>query len=160
MSKTRPGIWLPLLRAEIETIKIAHKRPCCICGKIPKERRLRVCLGTGRSGGTRIFCKSHGHEFITRRMAECARAVRYLATGEGNIRKDDRTLFSPSFRAGRRWRKGQEVEIKLAGNWVKCGYFVRATHDSIVILQYDKANPIEFPKDRIRPVFKKKKQKE
>ncbi len=86
MGRRKPGLWLPRVHVEIETVKNAHRKECCGCGNVPEDRRLKVVNGSGRHAKTDIRCIPCGVEWIEERIQEADRAYDYLTTGEGEIR--------------------------------------------------------------------------
>lgn len=75
------GLWFGTMRVEAEVVGKAHRKPCCVCGKVPTKRRLLVSLGSGRSQLSVVYCKAHGYVFIQRRVDE-GRRIRDLMMGE------------------------------------------------------------------------------
>lgn len=74
----KPGLWLPTVKVEVETVRKAHTSLCSCCGQLPEGRRLKVGIGTGRHGTTEIFCNACGRAWLQDREDEALRAQNYL----------------------------------------------------------------------------------
>jgi hypothetical protein len=72
------GLWLPGVRAEVEDVRPAHKKPCQICAKLPKVRRLHLQTGAGRSASTAVLCATCAVMWIEMTLREGKRAIGVL----------------------------------------------------------------------------------
>jgi hypothetical protein len=58
------------------------KKVCLVCEDVPQGRRLRVALGSGRSGKIRIYCRKCGVEALADWHCEYERAIEFLRNGK------------------------------------------------------------------------------
>lgn len=85
-TRRKPGLWHSARKVEIETVKKAHRKACHECGKLPSVRRLVITLGSGRHQTKEIYCIHCGFLWLQACRLELVRALKYLETGEGEIR--------------------------------------------------------------------------
>lgn len=87
------GLWLSAMSVRVEDVKKSHKTDCIDCEQPPRERRLKVTRGAGRSATTEVYCYECGGTLLMRMQDEAGRAAIYLITGstpdEGAIRVAD-----------------------------------------------------------------------
>ena len=76
------GLWLAGTRAEVQDVKKAHRKPCYVCDKLPKVRRLMLRTGSGRSAVTQVLCAGCGVLWVEMTLREGRRAIRCL---EGSL---------------------------------------------------------------------------
>lgn len=72
------GLWLAGVRAEVQEVKKAHRKECHVCAKMPKDRRLHVQTGAGRSASIAVLCASCGEMWIDMVVREGRRAAGVL----------------------------------------------------------------------------------
>lgn len=68
-------------RVQVEDVKKAHKKPCCICDQVPTTRRLFVVDGSGRNATSRVYCMDHGVEYLKALKQETDNAGKFLLFG-------------------------------------------------------------------------------
>lgn len=98
MGVRKPGLWLPFIKVEAQSVKRAHRKECFACAGVPVDVRLVVTVGTGRSQQKRVYCAKDGKEFVNRRIREANRMLHLL---DGNtdlsVRLPDKTKYDPSW---------------------------------------------------------------
>lgn len=72
------GLWLSAMSVRVEDVKKSHKTDCIDCGKPPRQRRLKVTRGAGRSATTEVYCDACGLQFLGRMKEEADNAEVYL----------------------------------------------------------------------------------
>lgn len=82
------GLVFPTSRWEIEDVTARHKTPCCVCKKMPRERRLKITVGSGRSAYTLIRCRACGFERMRRLSQVLGRAMNYISSGDYDSVRD------------------------------------------------------------------------
>ena len=87
MGKRKPGLMHSLRKVDIEEVTVRHRKKCCVCDGVPETRRIQVRAGSGRAQKVTIYCQDCGRDWLLERRAEISRALHYLKTGQGNIRK-------------------------------------------------------------------------
>lgn len=72
------GLWLSGVRAEVQEVRKAHRKPCHICDKLPAGLRLHIQTGSGRSASTAVLCSSCGVMWVEMVLREGKRVVGVL----------------------------------------------------------------------------------
>ena len=76
-----PGLLHGPRRVQVEDVKKAHKRPCCVCDQVPTTRRLFVVDGSGRNATSRAYCMDCGIDYLKALEQETANAKAFLLFG-------------------------------------------------------------------------------
>ena len=80
------GLWHAARRVEVQDVKPAHKKACCVCGERPEERRLVVAEGVARAKKSSVYCGGCGWRWIRERINEAERAQARLGGADACIR--------------------------------------------------------------------------
>lgn len=87
MGIRKPGLWHGSRAVEIQVVNTRMAKACERCGDYPEERRLLIREGVGRGGKTIVHCLVCGDLWLKARAEEAKRAIRYLRTGKGTVRR-------------------------------------------------------------------------
>lgn len=116
MKTRKPGLWLPTVKVEVQTVTARHRKPCTVCGSPITGRRLMVRSGSGRSQTTALVCRACCPAWVDRREEELKRLLKCMAGADVSIRTQ-RVVGDPGCPVPK--AKTSDGTARLVGLWRK-----------------------------------------